>query len=148
VRRIGGLAVLALVTLAAGNAHAQGAGVRAGVSGDPTQFYFGVHYETREIVDRLRFRPNLEIGVGDDVTLVAINIEFAYRIPLDGTVWALYVGGGPAFNLYRRSGDTDPEGGFNILVGLQHPRGLFTEFKVGALDSPGFKVGVGYTFGR
>jgi hypothetical protein len=139
---------MAIMTLAGGDAFAQGAGVRAGVSGDPTQFYGGVHYESNEIVDRLRFRPNLEIGVGDDVTVIAINVEFAYRIPLDRTVWSLYVGGGPALNLYRTSRDTDPGGGFNILIGLQHPRGFFTEFKVGALDSPGFKVGVGYTFGR
>ena len=148
MRRFGALAVMAMMTLGTANAYAQGAGVRAGVSGDPTQFYGGVHYETNEIVDRLRFRPNLEIGVGDDVTIVAVNVEFAYRIPLDRTVWALYVGGGPALNLYRTDRDTNPEGGLNFLVGLQHPRGFFTEVKVGALNSPGFKVGAGYTFGR
>jgi len=39
--------------------------------------------------------------------------------------------------------DTDVEGGFNILLGIQHTRGLFTEFKVGAIDSPEVKVVVG-----
>ena len=34
-------------------AHAQGPGVRAGVSVDPDQFYFGGHYETGELIDRL-----------------------------------------------------------------------------------------------
>lgn len=34
----------------------------------------------------------------------------------------------------------------NILTGLAHAGGLFTEFKVGALDSPGVKFGIGYTF--
>ena len=49
-------------------ARAQGPGVRAGVSVDPDQFYFGGHYETGELIDRLYLRPNLEVGVGDDVT--------------------------------------------------------------------------------
>ena len=46
-------------------------GVRAGVSGDPGQFYFGGHVETRPLIDKLTFRPNVEIGLGDDTTLVA-----------------------------------------------------------------------------
>jgi hypothetical protein len=41
-------------------------GVRAGVSADPDQFYFGGHVETRPLIDRLSFRPNVEVGFGDD----------------------------------------------------------------------------------
>jgi hypothetical protein len=37
-------------------------------------------------------------------------------------------------------------GGFNILVGLEHKKGLFTEFKVGFADSPDIKFAVGYVF--
>ena len=65
------------VLVFAGTAQAQGFGVRAGASVDPDQFYGGVHFETRELVEHLRFRPNLEVGVGDDVTLFAINFEFS-----------------------------------------------------------------------
>src|SRR6187549_1593473 len=82
-------------------AHAQGPGVRAGVSVVPDQFYFGGHYETGELIDRLHFRPNLEVGVGDDVTTVAANIEVVYKIPVKkrrGT--SFYLGGGPAINWY------------------------------------------------
>jgi hypothetical protein len=127
-------------------ARAQEVGVRAGVSGDPDQFYAGVHFESQPLVDRLRFRPNLEVGVGSDVTLVALNFEFAYPVPLPRTRWRLYVGAGPALNLYRTDRDTNPEGGFNILFGLEHRGGLFTELKVGALDSPSVKFAVGYAF--
>ena len=152
MRQIWTLAVASFVLLAASGAYAQGAGVRAGVSGDPTQFYGGAHYESSDIADHLRFRPNFEVGVGDDVTLFAFNVEFIYRIPLQRrrqpSEWTLYLGGGPALNLYHRSDDTDPGGGLNFLVGLQHVKGLFVEMKVGALDSPGFKVGAGYTFFR
>ena len=141
------LAAVVLVLLA-DRVNAQGVGLRAGVSAHPDQFYGGVHYETNELVDRLRFRPNIEIGAGDNVTLVALNLEFAYRVPLPRTEWSMYVGGGPALNIYRSKNDTNPEGGFNLLVGLAHRRGLFTELKVGALDSPDIKFAVGYTFRR
>ena len=70
-----------VVALTAGTAQAQDVGVRAGVSVDPDQFYFGGHVETAPIVDRLRFRPNVEIGLGDDVTLIGFNVEFAYFFP-------------------------------------------------------------------
>jgi hypothetical protein len=124
---------------------AQEAGVRAGVSADPDQFYFGGHVETAPLVDNLRFRPNLEIGIGDDVTMVAFNIEFAYHFPTSRS-WHPYAGAGPALNFIRHDGETDSEGGFNLLVGVQHEKGLFAEVKAGMLDSPTFKVGVGYAF--
>jgi hypothetical protein len=124
-------------------------GVRAGASVDPDQFYFGLHFETRPLADRLRFRPNIEVGLGNDVTLIAGNFEFAYYLPTTTAPWSIYVGGGPAINIFRfdgRSDDTEVEGGFNILFGLAHSGGFFGEFKVGAMDSPDLKFGVGFTF--
>ena len=62
------------------------------------------------------------------------------------------MGVGPGLIVIRFDGDrlgredTRAEGGFNILLGLAHDRGLFTEFKVGALHSPEIKFGIGYTF--
>jgi len=126
-------------------AAAQAVGVRAGVSGDPDQFYFGGHGETAPLVDNLRFRPNLEIGVGDDVTLLAFNLEFAYHFATSRP-WHPYAGGGPALNLIRAGGETNSEGGFNLVVGVQHSKGLFAEIKAGLVDSPTFKAGVGYAF--
>jgi len=124
---------------------AQSVGIRAGASVDPDQFYFGGHVETAPLVNQLRFRPNVEIGVGDNLTLVAFNIEFAYNFPQAGG-WRLFVGGGPALNLFHRNDMTNSEGGFNILVGAAHERGLFGEVKFGLGDSPDFKIGVGYSF--
>jgi len=124
-------------------AAAQEIGVRAGASANPDQFYFGGHGETPALFDRLHFRPNIEIGVGNNVTLVAFNIEFAYHIPT-GRNWYTYVGAGPALNMIRFNGNTNSEGGFNLLLGVQHNSGLFAEIKAGLADSPDFKVGVGY----
>ena len=123
-------------------------GVRAGVSADPNQFYFGGHVETRPLIDRLSFRPNVEIGFGDDVTLVALNFEFVYSIPVDQQRWRVYFGAGPAANIYSADEESDTGGGFNLLVGAQHRGGLFTEVKIGTVDSPDFKFTVGYAFGK
>ncbi len=124
-----------------------GPGVRAGVSGNPDQFYVGVHYDTGPLVDRLSFRPNVEVGVGDDQTALAINVEFAYWLAVPRRPLRFYVGGGPALNVYRYHGDrTDAQPGFNVIVGVAHRGGLFAEVKVGLIDSPDVKFGVGYTF--
>ena len=143
------LGVLALlVWLAPAVASAQvTAGVRAGVSIDPDQFYVGGHIETDPLVERLVFKPNVEVGFGDDVTLAAFNFEFVWKFARRRSEWGFYAGGGPAINLYQRDGpEDDAEAGFNILAGLENRRGLFFEFKLGVADSPDFKFGVGFTF--
>lgn len=122
--------------------------MRAGISGQPDQFYAGIHDELGPVADRLWFRPNLEVGVGDHVTTTAVNFEFAYKVDIGRREWQPYVGGGPALNLYRSHGDTDAESGFNVLLGVQHARGFFAEFKAGFADSPDVKFGVGYVFRR
>ena len=139
-------AVLGALALDATVAHGQGPGVRGGVSVDPDQFYVGGHYETSALVDRVYLRPNLEVGFGDDVTTLAINIEGIYKIPLKnqrGT--RLYLGGGPAINIYDRNDNSDAKGGLNLLAGLEFGK-VFVEVKGGLFDSPDLKVGIGYTF--
>jgi hypothetical protein len=131
------------------SAQGMGLGVRAGASVDPDQFYFGGHVETPAIVNRLHLRPNLEIGFGDDATLIAVNIEAIYKYPLRQSPWVVYGGGGPAINYYNFDDDgSDTRGGLNFVGGLEHDRGLFFEVKVGAWGSPDLKFGVGYNFNR
>lgn len=123
------------------------AGLRAGASIDPDQVYVGAHLETNPLVERLVFRPNVEIGFGDDLTLAAFNFEFLWKFPRRGGQWGLYAGGGPAINLYQFEGPgDDAEPGFNFVLGLENTRGLLFEFKIGGGDSPDFKFGVGITF--
>jgi hypothetical protein len=146
-----GLGALLVCIGSAAPAHAQDFGVRGGASVDPDQFYVGAHVEAGPIVDRLYFKPNVEVGFGDDLTLAAINLEFVYRVPLPRSEWAFYGGGGPAINIFsfdngRRDDNTETEAGFNFVFGVQHFRGFFTEFKAGVGDSPDLKFGVGYTW--
>ena len=51
-------------------------------------------------------------------------------------------------NVYTFDGvdDSQTEAGLNVMIGAEHARGLFVEFKVGAMDSPDFKFAVGYTW--
>lgn len=142
------LAALALIALPSA-ALAQGLGARAGASVDPDQFYLGGHYETRALVEKVHFRPNVELGVGDDLTTIGINFEFVYKAPVSNE-WSLYGGAGPAINLYSFDNgfddETNAEGGLNVLFGAETTQGLFFEMKLGAIDSPDLKFGVGYTW--
>jgi len=150
VRWVSGVSfLLGLVLFSSTPALAQDGGIRGGISVDPDQFYFGGHFETSPLIDRLYFRPNVEVGFGDDLTLLAANMEFVYKFSIN-RAWNLYAGGGPALNVYMFDGDGDndseTEAGVNVLVGVEQANGLFFEFKVGAIDSPDFKFGVGYTW--
>lgn len=139
--------LLGVVLFSSTPALAQDGGIRGGISVDPDQFYFGGHLETSPLVDRLYFRPNLEVGIGDDLTLIAANMEFVYKFTRSRGL-NLYAGAGPALNIFMfdESDDAETEAGFNILVGAETPKGLFFEFKIGTIDSPDFKFGVGYTW--
>jgi hypothetical protein len=128
----------------------KGVGVRAGVSIDPEQFYFGGHITTGPVVDRLWFRPNVEVGVGDNSSSVGLNGEFAYFVPLQRRGTDVYFGAGPALNIFSsgpsRARHTSTGPGFNFVLGVAQRKGWFAEMKIGALDSPRFKFGIGYTF--
>ena len=144
------IAGLGLLLMAA-PASAQGAGARAGLSVDPDQFYLGGHYESGPIIDRVHFRPNLEIGFGDDLTTLAVNVEGIYKIGTSGAL-SFYAGGGPAINIFSFDDDvfgdidSETEAGLNVLFGAETERGLFFEVKLGVFDSPDLKFGVGYTW--
>lgn len=139
--------LLGLVLFSSGTAFAQHGGIRGGISVDPDQIYFGGHLETSPLIDRLYFRPNVEVGFGDNVTLIGANMEFVYKFT-NRRPWNLYAGGGPALNITMHDGEdgSNTDAGFNLLVGVEQTKGLFFEFKIGVVDSPDFKFGVGWTF--
>jgi hypothetical protein len=148
VRRLlfAGMVMLAGVVGVADQALAQGPGIRGGVSVDPDQFYIGGHFETDELIDHLYLRPNLEVGFGDDVTTIAVNIEAVYKFALKNRRdTRFYAGGGPAIIVYDRDNGSDAKGGLNLLGGLEFGK-FFFEVKGGLVDSPSLKVGIGYTF--
>lgn len=135
-----------LSPLGAGTAHAQmRAGVQGGMSVDPDQVFFGAHLRTDPLIDRLRFRPAVDIGLGEDLTLIALNFDFTYAFPARGA-WGVYVGAGPSVNFSKIDNGSNTGAGFNFIVGVQQRDGLFFEAKLGAGDAANLKLAVGYTF--
>ena len=135
-------AVLCLITRPV---EAQTFGVRAGASVDPDQFVIGGQVETKPLAEHITFRPNVELGLGNDLTVTSFNFELAYHFP-SSKPWNIYAGGGPALLLINTDSHNHTEGGFNLLVGVQHHEGLFGEVKAGMMDSPDFKITFGYVF--
>jgi len=153
--------LLILMFLGAGIASAEmdlgleGVGIRGGVSVDPDQIILGGHLNLGQFMNDLYFMPNLTLGLGDDLTIVAVSPDVAYAFPVPD-IGALYVGG--LFTLQwiksdieEHSGvdadDTDMEVGIHVIGGLildSFP--MFFEANVGIDDAPDLKAVVGYTF--
>jgi hypothetical protein len=144
--------VLVGSTLIAGSARsawAQGYALRSGANVNPDQVSVGGQYELGPVNERFWLQPNADLGFGNDATLLALNFDVVYRKALDSrSFWTGYAGGGPAINWYKLLGYSQTEPGANLVGGLMHARGLFTEVRIGFLDSPQLRFGVGYAFGR
>jgi len=132
-----------------------GWGIRAGLSSDPDQVYGGVHLNLGEFTKDVRFRPSVEVGFGDDRTLVQMLAEVHYVF---STFQALkpYAGAGLGLTYVNyddgHPGDgSDTGGSLNAIGGveteLKQGMTLFFELKVGlAHDDPDIKFGVGLSW--
>jgi hypothetical protein len=138
------LAVLAIF-VAGSRASAQGIGFQGGATIDPEQIFVGTHFETKDFVQGLRFRPGIDGSWGGGYSLATINIEFVYRTPLGRSGWTMYQGGGPAIVLLRQSINTDVHAGSFFTFGFGHANGFFTEFRYGGGTYPVLKFGAGVT---
>lgn len=137
-------------------AQAAGWGPRVGATIDPDQVHVGVHADFGKISERVRFQPNFELGLGDDLTVAALNFEASYRFVKNWDAWSPYAGGGVGLNWYSWDNDfrgndhSDMEVGLNLLGGVEKGIGngdrLLLELKLGLSDSPDMKVTVGWTF--
>jgi len=135
----------------------RGWGPRVGVTIDPDQIHFGAHADFGHFAKHIRLQPNIELGIGDDLTVGAINFEGNYRFSESWDVWTPYLGGGLGliFVDYDTEGlgdGTDTELGVSFLGGIE--KGIsggdrfFVEAKLGLVDAPDFKITIGWTFGR
>jgi hypothetical protein len=142
----------------------RGWGLRAGLTLDPDQVHVGAHADLGEIVPQLRFMPNLEVGFGDDRTVVALNGELAWmfrnlqlNLPENAGIWRPYLGGGLGLIFvdrdlppHHRGDDTETDLGINLLGGLErrlkNDNRFFFELKIGLSDAPDGKLTLGITF--
>lgn len=132
-----------------------GWGARAGLSGDPDQIYGGVHFNLGEFAKDVRFRPSVELGLGDDLTVLQILAEVHYVFSKART-WKPYLGGGLGFTYVNfdndhpgDDSDTEislcPIGG--IETRLNQGKKIFFELKLGLTDEdPDIKLGVGLSW--
>lgn len=128
-------------------------GVRAGYTSweNVDQIHVGVHVQLGEIMENLSFTPNLEIGLGGNQSVAAVNGDVTWLFSeMVNAPWSLYGGGSLALIW------SDPEGaaansdlGLSVLGGLtrrlDNGHDGFLELRVGLLDSPGLKVTLGYS---
>ncbi|MFQ6084242.1 MAG: hypothetical protein ACE5WD_12920 [Candidatus Aminicenantia bacterium] len=131
-----------------------GFGPRIGFSaGTLTQVNLGFHFTIYEILERVNFQPNFEVGIGDNRTTLALGLEFLYMIkrPRFGP----YVGGGVGINNYNWEdrmghGRSKTEASINLLTGIEKKlkRGSkgFFEIKIIVADITLAKFTVGYKF--
>ena len=128
---------------------AQDFAVRSGFNVNPDQFSVGGQYEFGPVAERLWLQPNVDMGFGDGVKLFAFNFDVVFRRQLDRrAVWTGFAGGGPAINVYRFPGISQTEAGAGLVGGVIHRSGLFSEVRVGFLESPQVRFGAGYVFWR
>lgn len=148
------IATVALVCLVwTGSASAAGWGPRLGLAVDPDQVHFGAHLDAGYLADQLRFQPNFEMGLGDNMTIGAFNFDMLYLFNSRWDTWAPFLGGGPAANLVdhdRNNSDADLEAGLNLVGGVERrlaSGGRFhSELRFGLIDTPDLKWTVGWTF--
>ena len=100
-------AVLLALAVFAGAAQAQegpgfrGWGLRAGVSDRPDQILVGLQLNLGELIENLQFEPNVELGAGDDQTILSVGAPVFYRWPETGP-FDFYGGGGIALGFVDR----------------------------------------------
>lgn len=139
------LAIAACLLLTTAPAQAQGWGLRGGANVNPDQLYGGGSYELGPLVKDVWLQPSVDVGVGNGVRLLAVNVDVVHRLwQPRRSPWRLDVGGGPAVNHYRVGAYSQTEAGVNGVVALVHSSGWGSEMRVGFLDSPEFRVGVAY----
>lgn len=122
---------------------------KAGVGAHPGQGWLGVHFDWRELRNKIMIRPGAEVGFGDKLTLMSLNGDAVYVLRDPARVWRPFVGGGPAFvaRAFRgNQGDSGVGPGFNFIGGIKERKGLVIEVRAGLMDSARFRVGLGWTF--
>jgi len=139
-------------------------GINAGVGLDPELILIGATGQFGPIFSPdLYFRPGVEFGWGEVTTMVSLNPNIVYRLPITARTgqWTLYVGGGPGFNFTHKSFQQTTGSGssvsfhalhddatLNILGGIQRRSGMFTEIQtsVYAQTAPVLSLIIGYRF--
>jgi hypothetical protein len=128
----------------------KGWGVRAGLGDDPDQFVFGVQFDFGEFHDDLSFEPSIELGLGDDHTILMFNGGVRYDFDVRDSVTPFLSGVGTLGFVDKDNGDDDFEIGLKAGGGarwpLQSGREVFVELLLGFGDLHDAQVMAGLKF--
>lgn len=147
------VAALTLAGATLASAQTEEIGPRVGLSINPDQFVVGGQIQFPLTQPRgLAISPGLELGVGDNVTVIEINTDVLYHFEDAGPRWNPYVGGGLGIAFFDASHSdfSETDLGVNLLGGLRFRQSngshLFTELRLGVGDVPDAKILVGWNF--
>lgn len=123
-------------------------GPHLGFAQGPDQFVVGGHLQFNGVAPRVAFVPGLDMGLGNDQTLVELNGDFHYQLST-GTHWVPYLGGGVGLEFPSGGGaGQDASAAGHLIVGAAVPNGgsgrFFTELKLGFGGSTDLKVVAGW----
>ena len=155
-RSILALAILAMLPAASLAGPFAAYGPHVGFSSGPDQFVVGGQLQWGDVAPSLDFVPSVDLGFGDNSTLVSINGDFRYRLDTR-TQWQPYLGGGVGIHFIsinnagpfgQDASDTVAGGHFiaGADVATQGRSRFFLEMKLGFSDSPDFKALAGWSF--
>jgi hypothetical protein len=121
----------------------------------PDQVHVGLHVAMGHFAEQIRLRPNVEIGLGSDRTVIALNADLDHRFDTMWGAWAPYAGGELGIQrTHRERGlledTTRTDLTASAIAGLEAFRSggdvFFIEAKLGLADAPDLKLGAGWMF--
>ena len=129
----------------------KGWGLRVGLADSPDQVIGGVHIDFGEFTDRLRFRPDAELGFGDDVNTLFVTAPVHYLFKVADSNVRPYAGGGVSLGFVDPDrGDSDFEIGFKATGGAEWQRkngkAFFLELEIGLGDVHDVQLVIGWAF--
>lgn len=148
-------AALAQNSSSSGGPVATAWGPRIGFGSGPDQLLFGAQLELGGIAPDLTIVPNVDIGLGDNVTTFSLSGDVHWHFRVQSSAWRPYVGAGLTF--IHASFDAPP--GFDdsstdlgatliggAIVPTQSGSRFFTEPHLGLGDVHDFKLMAGWNF--
>lgn len=157
--------LVSVLPAAAADMGLRGWGLRAGLASDPDQLLLGAHWDLGDIAPQLRMVPNVQLGIGDDATVLEGTLPVHYVFGKVDAGFAPYVGAGLAVawidvdhddngngndDFFDDGDDSDVELGAKVLGGLEwgmkSGNKFFVELNLGIGDLHDFQAVAGWTF--
>jgi hypothetical protein len=135
-------------------AYGNGLILRAGAGINPDQFVVGAQTVLGHIVKppSPRFAPSVDIGFGDNVTVITFNPDLRIMVSPPRSNAFVYLQAGPTIAIVDpKRGDSDTDIGLTISGGVNFPMGAANfyslEGRIGIGDVPDVRILLGFQFG-